>query len=85
MIQRATIGLALNGILIPSELLGQIYGYFPFPSVDLLSFTARIAYRPRGMIYGEDIMGILPTRPGKSVILQLFTLVKMYEGQLTSN
>jgi len=36
-----------------------------------------------GGLNGKDIMAILPTGFGKSVIFELFTLVKMLEDELT--
>jgi len=36
-----------------------------------------------GVLNGKDIMAILPTGFGKSVIFELFTLVKMQEDDLT--
>ena len=37
-----------------------------------------------GVLNGKDVMAILPTGFGKSVIFELFTLVKMQEDELTS-
>ena len=37
-----------------------------------------------GLLNGKGVMAILPTGFGKSVILQLFSLVKMHEDELTS-
>lgn len=37
-----------------------------------------------GLLNGKDVMAILPTGFGKSVIFELFTLVKMHEDELTS-
>ena len=37
-----------------------------------------------GLLNGKDVMAILPTTFGKSVIFELFTLVKMHEDELTS-
>ena len=36
------------------------------------------------VLNGKDVMAILPTGFGKSVIFELFTLVKMQEDELTS-
>ena len=37
-----------------------------------------------GVLNGKDVMAILPTGFGKSVIFELFTLVKMHDDKLTS-
>jgi superfamily II DNA helicase RecQ len=37
-----------------------------------------------GVLNGKDVMAILPTGFGKSLIFQLFTLVKMHKDELTS-
>ena len=37
-----------------------------------------------GVLSGKDVMAILPTGFGKSLIFELFTLVKMHEDELTS-
>ena len=37
-----------------------------------------------GVLNGKDVMAILATGFGKSVIFELFTWVKMQEGELTS-
>jgi len=36
-----------------------------------------------GVLNGKDVMAILPTEFGKSVIFELFTLEKMQEDELT--
>ena len=37
-----------------------------------------------GVPNGKDVMAILPTGFGKSVVFELFTLLKMQEDELTS-
>ena len=37
-----------------------------------------------GILNGKDVMAILPTGLGKSVIFELFALGKMHEDELTS-